>query len=405
MTRAMKDSGIEWIGKIPVNWVIQKNKALFREVNERCEDGSKYTLLSVSEYTGVTPRSAIIKDGEFETHAETLDGYKICHEDDIVMNIMLAWKRATAASSYDGIISPAYCVFRGKGVETKYYHYLFRTDNCAEMFKRYSTGIIDSRLRLYPDVFLSLKSIVPPLSEQKRIASFLDAECARIDAVIEQTRASIEEYKKLKQAVITRAVTKGLRPDRPMKDSGIEWIGEIPEGWKIAQLKVYATVNSGKEIIEEVDCSDQAVPVFGSGGVFKYTTTSLYVGETVMFGRKGTLGKPIYANGKLWAVDTMYYLTFSHNLIAKFNYYQLVVFDWNKYITQTALPSIVGSEIVSCFFAFPPLFEQLDIAAFLDSECARIDAVVEQKTNLIAELESYKKSLIFEYVTGKKEVL
>lgn len=169
-----KDSGIEWVGNIPAHWDVQKNKRLFVEVNNKCLATDNYTLLSVSEYYGVAPRNEKIKDGDFETRAESLNGYKICRKGDIVMNIMLAWKKATARTAYDGIVSPAYCVYRGKGIETSYYHYVFRTNGCADYFGLHSTGIIDSRLRLYTDAFFNLNSPVPPIDEQKNIATYLD---------------------------------------------------------------------------------------------------------------------------------------------------------------------------------------------------------------------------------------
>lgn len=186
---------------------------------------------------------------------------------------------------------------------------------------------------------------------------------------------------------------------REMKDSGVQWIGEIPVSWNLTQLKRFAVVNNGREVFEETDKTEDAIPVYGSGGVFKYTITPLFEGETVMFGRKGTLGKPIYVNGKLWTVDTMYYLTFSNELSAKFNYYQLTAFDWEPHITHTALPSIVGSEIVSCQLAFPPINEQLQIVSFLDTECARIDAVIEQTRASIDEYKKMKQAVITQAVT------
>ena len=186
---------------------------------------------------------------------------------------------------------------------------------------------------------------------------------------------------------------------RAMKDSGMAWIGEIPEKWRILQLKRFASVNNGREIEEEIDKSDDAIPVYGSGGVFKYTNKTLYNGETVMFGRKGTLGKPIYANNGLWTVDTMYYLTFSKELLPRFNYYQLLAFDWEPHITQTALPSIVGSEIAACRFAFPTIEEQKNIVTILDSECARIDAVIEQTRASIEEYKKLKQAVITQAVT------
>ena len=186
---------------------------------------------------------------------------------------------------------------------------------------------------------------------------------------------------------------------RPMKHSGVEWLGDIPDGWKITQLKRFASVNNGREIQIEIYKSADAIPVYGSGGIFKYTTDCLHHGEAVMFGRKGTLGKPIYVNEKFWTVDTMYYLTFSDKLFAKFNYYQLVAFDWEPHITQTALPSIVASEIVSCKFAFPPLDEQQRIATFLDDKCANIDSVIEKTRASVEEYKKLKQAVITRAVT------
>ena len=129
----------------------------------------------------------------------------------------------------------------------------------------------------------------------------------------------------------------------------------------------------------------------------------MYCGEAVMFGRKGTLGKPIYVNGTFWTVDTMYYLT-HQGMFPKYNYYQLCAFDWSPHITQTALPSVVASDIVSCIMPLPPLSEQREIADYLDRKCADIDALIALKQQKIEELKQYKKSLIYEYVTGKKQV-
>ena len=186
---------------------------------------------------------------------------------------------------------------------------------------------------------------------------------------------------------------------RQMKESGIDWVGRIPNEWHLAQLKRFVTVNNGREILEEIDKSDDAIPVYGSGGVFKYTSSYLYDGIAVLFGRKGTLGKPIMTNGKIWVVDTMYYLTYSPELDPKFNYFQLQCFDWVPHITQTALPSIVASEIVSCSFAFPPLWEQKKIASFLEAELAKIDIVQRNTRFAIDEYKRLRQSIIAEAVT------
>ena len=187
---------------------------------------------------------------------------------------------------------------------------------------------------------------------------------------------------------------------RVMKDSGVEWIGEIPELWEVAQLKRFCTINNGKEIENEVDqTSNIAIDVFGSGGIFKYTDKVLYSGEAVLFGRKGTLGKPIYVNQPFWTVDTMYYLTFRSNLFPKFCYYQLLAFDWKPYITKTALPSIVASQIVGCKFAFPNLMEQIKIINYLGKICDEIDNIIKKTKCSIEEYQKLKKAIVIKAVT------
>lgn len=429
MAREMKDSGIEWIGKIPIEWEAKKNKSLFYEVNERCENGKEHTLLAVSEYYGIAPRSEKIQEGEYETRATTLDGYKICKCGDIVMNIMLAWKRSTARSGYDGIVSPAYCVFRKRSsdVDTKFFHYLFRTHICADMFKRYSTGIIDSRLRLYPDVFMQLYSIVPPISEQHRIADFLDRKCAEIDRVLEKTRASIEEYKKLKQSVITQAVTKGIRGEREMKDSGIEWIGEIPAEWKISRIKYVSSFEppcdtsrlSPDSVITytpmEYIKNGYYVPNTATLSSLSTSLTSYQSGDIVM--AKVT---PCFENGNISIMNNLssdFGLGSSELFVFRAkSIHTPFLFYWlrNNRFVQTACSTMTGTgglKRVSSLFvkdsslAVPPESEQIEIANYLDKKCSEIDTLISKKEQFITELESYKKSLIYEYVTGKKEAM
>ena len=196
---------------------------------------------------------------------------------------------------------------------------------------------------------------------------------------------------------------------RKMKDSGIEWIGEIPEGWEVVQLKRFAEVHNGREIDVEVDSTDSsAVGVYGSGGVFKYTNRAQYSGKAVLFGRKGTLGKPLYVEGQLWAVDTMYFLTYSNRLLEKFSYYQFLAFNWAPYITHTAIPSVVASEIVACYFPIPPLEEQAKIADYLDNGCASLDTILDKTRSSIEEYKKLKQAVITQAVTkgvrGKREM-
>lgn len=203
---ALKDSGIDWIGMIPEHWGVERLKSIFIECKDFTETGEE-DLLSVSEYYGVARRLDKMEDGEYESRAESLIGYRLCKKGDLVINIMLAWKRGLGFSDYDGIVSPSYAVYRGKSIVPHYYHYLMRTDMYVAEYKRNSKGIIDSRLRLYNDRFNNIMTIVPPLSEQQAIADYLDEKCAKIDAATENISKQIDASKRLKKAVINEAIS------------------------------------------------------------------------------------------------------------------------------------------------------------------------------------------------------
>ncbi len=233
---AYKDSSVEWIGKIPSHWEIKKNKYLFEEVNIRSENGAE-ELLSVSQYTGVSLKKDKINENGMLTNAESLEGYKVVKSGNLVINIMLAWNGSLGVSQYNGIVSPAYDVFLLKDYCTQYFHYLLRTEMYKAEYKRKSTGVIESRLRLYSDSFFSIKSIVPSILEQRQIAKFLEQKTSEIDQAIAIKEQQIALLNERKQIVIQKAVTQGLEPNVPMKDSGVEWIGQIPEHWVVTKLK------------------------------------------------------------------------------------------------------------------------------------------------------------------------
>jgi len=218
-----KDSGVEWLGEIPEHWETIRVKNLFKEINERSFDGSE-DLLSVSQYTGVTNKSERLEEGGLLTNASTLEGYKKVSEGDLVSNIMLAWNGSLGFSPFNGITSPAYSIYRLKSNDFKgYFHYLLRTELYKSEFKRNSSGVIESRLRLYTDDFFRIEAIRPPLEEQTAIAKFLDDKTAKIEQAIAQKEKQIELLKERRQILIHKAVTKGINPDVKFKDSGVEW--------------------------------------------------------------------------------------------------------------------------------------------------------------------------------------
>lgn len=232
-----KDSETRWLGDMPAHWSVQRYKHVFVEREERSETGHE-TLLSVSAYTGVSPRSEIVEAGNHLSRAESLEGYKVCYPGDLVMNIMLAWNRGLGFSAYHGIVSPAYSVFEPRlGNCPRFLDYMVRSDQVIVYYKAFSAGVIDSRLRLYPDTFGALYCLLPPYKEQVAIAAFLDRETAKIDALIAEQEKLITLLTEKRQATISHAVTRGLNPNAPMKDSGVLWLGEVPAHWEVAMLR------------------------------------------------------------------------------------------------------------------------------------------------------------------------
>ncbi|NUM72270.1 MAG: restriction endonuclease subunit S [Ignavibacteriaceae bacterium] len=239
-----RDSGIEWIGEIPDGWEVTKNKYFVSLYEDYSEKGQE-ELLSVSEYYGIVPRKAIIDEDQEISRAESLVGYKRVKPNTLVINIMLAWKNGLAVGKFEGIVSPAYSVFAFEIGYPWYFHYLFRTSLYNAEFKKHSTGVIESRLRLYNDKFFSLFSHFPPLPVQEKIVKYLDHKTALIDKLISITERKIELLKEKRTALINHAVTKGLDPNVRMKESGIEWIGQIPEHWEVKKLKYVAKIFNG----------------------------------------------------------------------------------------------------------------------------------------------------------------
>ena len=427
--RRMKDSGTEWIGEIPEAWEVCRIKFLFHEINERCQNGNDYTLLSVSEYYGVSPRNENIDEDDMLTHAKTLDGYKICEKDDLVMNIMLAWKRALGVSSRIGIVSPAYCVYRRnhKEICVRYFHYLFRTDVYAALFKQYSTGIIDSRLRLYADKFLALRCQMPPYVEQQRIAAYLDCKCAQIDSILSLQQAAIEKLKEYKRSLITEAVTKGLNPDVPMKNSGIEWIGEMPAHWKTPEIKYIAKISSGgtpdrnhpeywngdinwvktgelqdNEIYETEEKITEFALENSSAKIFDRDTVLIAMyGQGKTRGMTALLKEPSATNQACAGISIT-----SDDVSTDFLWIFLrgAYYALREKANGSGQPNLSTSVIKNFHMTMPPLNEQHEICIKIKDDLHKIDRIISTKQDLVASMIAYKKSLIYEVVTGKKEV-
>lgn len=391
--REMKDSGIKWIGAIPQDWQLSKIGSLYTQRNEKVSD-KDYQPLSVT-MQGILPQLA--------TAAKTDDGdnRKLVRVGDFAINSRSDRRGSCGISPLDGSVSLINIILTPRtAMHPGYYNWLFHTTLFADEFYKWGHGIVAD---LWTTRWQEMKSITVPVTEyaeQERIAAFLDAECAEIDTVLEKTRASIEEYKKLKQAVITQAVTKGIRGDRPMKDSGIEWIGEIPAEWDYTKAKNCVDIQNGSD-----PKTEGSVPVYGSGASSFKTCGEYKEGPSVLIGRKGaTLHIPHYISTKFWNVDTAFNVYAKPNFDLKFYFYCACSFDYRFYISQTTLPSMTQTAYENMFLPLPSNDEQRAIASYLDNRCEEIDALIGKKQECLAEIENYKKSLIYEYVTGKKEV-
>jgi len=413
--REMKDSGVEWIGQIPERWQLRRAKTLFTQRNSK---GNKVeVLLSPTQKYGVVPQSQL--EGVVQVKEDTdLQMFKTIHKGDFVISLR-SFQGGFEYSLYEGVCSPAYQVFYPiTPICDLYYRYLFKSQSFISKMNNLTVGIREGKNIQYID-FANSQIPVPPIAEQERIAAFLDAECAEIDAVLEKTRASIEEYKKLKQAVITQAVTKGVRGDRPMKDSGIEWIGEIPAEWGVVPHK--RIMHKVKEICEQYNGEDIiSLTVNGvvkrdltAGGkmptsfdgyqyvepnnlllcLFDIDVTPRCVGVVRDYG----VTSPAYSR---FVMHDGYYNAYYD--------YLLRMIDDNKvfvHLSKNLRSSLTESDFGAIKTCAPPLAEQKCIAAFLDVRCDEIDALIAKKQQYLTEIENYKKSLIYEYVTGKKEVV
>ena len=406
--RKMKDSGVEWLGEIPAEWDLVPARNLFSEVKDKNIDG-KVTRQFSFRYGKIVDKD---KSGRSDvTTDETITAYRIVTPDTIMINgLNLNYdfiSQRVAIVEERGIITSAYLALcpNKKLIEPAFAVYLFKGYDSKQVFHGHGSGI---RKTLNYSDFKEIKTVCPDLSTQRKIAAYLDVRCAKIDAMIGDVKKAIEEYKAWKASVIFEAVTGKCKIENgeckiggwAMRESGVEWIGMIPEGWRVNRVKRIVRVENGSDPLTE-----GSIPVYGSGESSFKTCGEFKEGPTVLLGRKGaTLHIPHYIEGRYWNVDTAFDVRMKGNDNLRWFYYLAISFDYKAYISKTTLPSMTQSNYNNMHVPHPPVTEQCAIAAFLDKKCAAIDRVIAEKESLIADLESYKKSLIFECVTGKMEV-
>ena len=422
--REMKDSGIAWVGEIPKEWEIGRIGGLYELRNQKVSD-KDFIPLSVT-MKGILP--------QLETAAKTNDGdnRKLVRKGDFAINSRSDRRGSCGISDYDGSVSLINTILKPRNqMNARYYNWLFHTPLFADEFYKWGHGIVDD---LWTTNWGEMKKIsipAPSLDEQQRIAEFLDRDCEKIDGLKADIQAQIDTLEQYKRSIITEAVTHGLNPSVPMKNSGIPWVDEVSQNWDIRRVKYIATcLKKGNGITKEdiVEGGDTLCIRYGeiytkyNLSFFECTTRTnkerisskqYFTQGDILFAGTGELIEEIGKNIVYLGTDDCLaggdIIILKHKQNARYLNYALnsecvqAQKSCNK--AKLKVVHISAFEIGNIKIALPPLDEQQEIADYLDNKCAEIEQIIADKKSQIETLDGYKKSLIFEYVTGKKEVV
>ena len=414
--REMKNSWLPSFGLIPADWEIKKLKAILTLRNEKNSGDGE--LLSVYLDRGVISYS---DSNGMQVHkpSQDLSNYQNVYVGDFVLNNQQAWRGSVGVSKYDGIISPAYFVYRlTECCYPEYMNYLFRDSSMVQQYETSSRGVGTIQRNIFAPWLLNCWTVLPSLDEQRRIATYLDTKCAEIDALTADIQTQIDTLEQYKRSVITEAVTKGLNPDAEMKDSGIQWIGMMPAHWDCIRGKYIL-----KYIQKPVRDDDGVITCFRDGEVTLRSNRredgftmadreigyqGIDVGDLVVHGMDGFAGAIGISDSRGKASPVL------NVLDTKQNKRYIMYFLRSMAYSDVFLALATGIRVRSCdlrwnklselFYPIPPLEEQEAIVDYIDSILRRTDEVIAAKKEQLSTLEAYKKSLIYEYVTGKKEV-
>lgn len=423
----MKNSGIEWIGEIPDSWQLIKIGSIFACRNEKVSD-SEFSPLSVS-------RCGVVPQMENVAKSDAGDNRKLVLKNDFVINSRSDRKQSCGVSSLDGSVSLINTVLypiAANVIIPEYANVVMKNYGFAEEFYRWGHGIVAD---LWTTRWQEMKSIVLPLptiDTQVCIIKDLSQKLTEVDKLVEVQQAQIEKLKEYKQSVITEAVTKGLDPTAPMKDSGVEWIGKIPEGWNVKGIKKVASFVNGYAFAS-TEFRNEGVMVLKITNVqpqemvydnLSYVDEKYYDKLTAFRLNKGdllfALTRPIINGGikvGIYLKDDICLINQrtaklqpKSNLNSKWIMYLCCVkaflWEYSLLIDVTGLqPNISANDILTIKIPLPKIEMQKEIIAYLDDKCAKIDKLIALKQSKIEKLQEYKKSLIYEYVTGKKEVV
>jgi len=425
-----KDAGVSWVGSIPAHWPEKRAKYYFKEIDERSQTGNE-EMLSVSHITGVTPRS---QKNVTMFKAESNVGQKRCQTGDLVINTMWAWMSALGVSNHDGIVSPAYGVYRPRSnqdYDNYYLDHLLRIEGYRSEYICRSTGIRSSRLRLYPDKFLGMPVVCPPQEEQQTIARFLKAQDRLFRKFIRNKRRLIELLNEQKQNIINQAVTRGLDPKVQFKHSGVEWIGDIPEHWEATKLKRVVSFNPSKSEARANPADEKKVVFLPMENISvngdidcseKRTLSEVWNGFTYFRRGDVVVAKitPCFENGKgayLEGLESEFGFGTTELIVLRpskaingaflrfLTSTKQFLLLGEQYMTGAAGQQRIPSDFVKNYpIGLPPIKEQREILEHIQEKSAEIDQAITRAQREIELMREYRTRLISDVVTGQVDV-
>lgn len=412
----MKDSGISWVGEIPKEWTIMPLYCFYSERKNKNIFGAENNLLSLS-YGKVIRKDINTSEGLLPSN---YNGYNIVEAGDIIIRPtdLQNDKRSlrTGLSKERGIITSAYIALKPKnGINSRFYHYLLHTYDILKVFYNMGNGV---RQGLNYDEFAKLMVYSPSDTEQQRIAEFLDRECGKIDGLKADIQAQIDTLEQYKRSVITEAVTHGLNPSAPMNECSVSWARQIPQHWKVmpnkhlmTKIKNICPIYKGEDIlsltmygviVRDLDAGGKMPSSFDGYQYIKKGNLLMCLFDIDVTPRcigiikQNGITSPAYSQFKMKKIAN-----------ARFYYYYYLMLDYTKellHLAKNLRHSLTEDQLGAIKQLVPPLDEQQEIADYLDNKCAEIEQIIADKKSQIETLDGYKKSLIYEYVTGKKEV-
>ena len=418
--REMKDSGFSWIGEIPTSWKMERVKHCFYRKNEKAMQEDP-VVLSLAR-SGVRVRDISNNEGQI---AESYYNYNPVDIDDLLLNPMDLYSGANCSiSKVQGVISPAYVNLRAlNGTNPAFYDYYFKVQYWLMAFFSFGKGVsYENRWTLTTDTLMNYPVVVPSYDEQCRVTDYLDEKCSKIDAVISKQEQVVEKLKEYRVSVIDEIVTKGLDKNVPMKDSGVVWIGNIPAHWDIRKLRTHTSMVTPMR--DKPDQLDGEIPWiriedydgkyissskegFGvSEETIKEMNLKVYPVNSVLCTSSCDLGKCAIVARELVSNQRFINIIPDDKLFPDYLYYLMLsnAKRLNHLSTGTIQANLSRVAFEHLIVQFPPVDEQKEIANYLDKKCGAIDKAISMKQGVIDKLKEYKKSLIYEVVTGKKEV-